>query len=338
MVASVPLDTAADEVSALQGKLAEKLAECEKLRRDIAEARAAKDAAFNCGKEGISAARKQMSQLRADLTKARQWQRDHAVPSQQSFEEPYGSLTSSSADAGGDAQHGSIETEDDRNRRRILQKRARGLRHELARWQHEVELLELEQPGQEAAIGELKGECMHLQDVLESTRHVVRHIELERDLQHMSAVTQQAPPPDEPGDEHEHHQVLAMYGNIEANAERRVRERAEDRSASLLAKAKKLNNVASAQQLLIQRLEKQLIKEEKTLEQREIDLFQEKRSMTQLKGAMRKRSDEFVAASLGFPTASRRAASQPPGRLPIADEESKLLQLQSDVKLPAVEN
>merc|ERR1719220_2005377 len=65
------------------------------------------------------------------------------------------------------------------------------------------------------------------------------------------------------------------HHSIEAKAERCVRERTEDRAGVLSGKAQKLMSVVSSQQLLIQRLEKQLVKEEDLLEQREKQLVKE---------------------------------------------------------------
>jgi len=77
-----------------------------------------------------------------------------------------------------------------------------------------------------------------------------------------------------------------------------------------------LTGVVASQQLLIQRLEKTVLKEEGLLEQRDAQLADESRRHLRLKGALRRRSDQAVAQALGWPHGGKkkqRAASVPPG-------------------------
>jgi len=274
---------------ALQQRLAAKRASNEKLRQQIAEKHAERDATRSACMSGIEAARAQMVRMQAELAAARHLQAKAAAAAAEAIsagEDPAAAASAALPSAG-------AETDEEKSRRQALQIQARALRHELAKWKHQVELMEVEAPKQEAEIAKLKSQLTHATDVLESTRNATRHAEV--DLEHIGS---------------RGGSPQAQAPCAEAMVERILRERTEQKNTMLKGKVKKLSTVASAQQLLIQRLEKQLVKEEGTLGQKAMQLAQEQKQHGQLKGALRKRSNAAVAAALGIPDkASHRARS-----------------------------
>ncbi|CAE7356187.1 unnamed protein product [Symbiodinium natans] len=86
----------------------------------------------------------------------------------------------------------------------------------------------------------------------------------------------------------------SAHSGIQVLAEKRLREKAEERGTQLAGKAKRLGQVLLAQKLLIQRLEKQIAEEELRVEQKELRLAGEEKLHVQLKVALRQRSDEIV--------------------------------------------
>merc|ERR1711920_1089862 len=127
-----------------------------------------------------------------------------------------------------------------------------------------VECIEGKRPRQEEEIVRLKAALTHTLDILSSTHHALRHQEVEQEFQRAAvmddadAIVRGEVPLHGGG-----------HGNIEAQAERHVRESVEDKNIRLSGKAKRLSGVVAAQQLLIQRLEKQLLQDEQQLERKE---------------------------------------------------------------------
>ncbi|CAJ1337647.1 unnamed protein product [Effrenium voratum] len=237
----------------LQRELEVKRQSCEKLRHHLAATRQEKETVVQSCLAGVEAAQAQMAQMRAELEMLKQAPKDEAEPS--------------------------VADEEEVSWRQMKLLECRNLRHELSKWRHQVATLEAKRPQDEAEVARLKVEVMHAQDVLESTRHAVRHLEVEQSMGEV---------PDEDC------QMGAPTHSIEVVAERHVRERAEERGSHLAQKAKRLGQVILAQKLLIQRLEKQIITEESLLEQKEMQLAGEEKLHIRLKVALRQRSDEIV--------------------------------------------
>merc|ERR1712083_786481 len=107
---------------------------------------------------------------------------------------------------------------------------------------------------------------MGFMDVIDSTRNTVRHHEVEQKLRDVVPIGS-SDGERSAGDRLPLHG--GGHGSVEAKAERIIRERTEQQNSGLSSKAKKLTRVVSAQQLAIQRLEKQLLKEESVLDQKE---------------------------------------------------------------------
>lgn len=286
-------DTDVEEQGSLQRRLADRRAEVERLRVRVAETTAARDAARQSGAAGIAAAQRQMMRMRAELD---------AV-----------SMDSMSVDG---ESAGLVKapvlkeaTEVDRERRLALQAEVRTLRHELSRWKHEAESLEGARPQHEEELAAAKAELVGVKDVLESTRHESKHHELETELcrLHQSREPSQSI------------QEVPLrgggHGCVEASAEQAIRERAEHTADHLSAKMQNLSKIASAQQLAIQRAERQLLRGEHVLEQREASLASEDQRGARLKNALRRRSDDMVSKALGWPTGPplRKSSSVPAG-------------------------
>lgn len=215
-------------------------------------------------------------------------------------------------------------------RRRALQTQVRAMRHELAKWKHQVDLMEVQKPKEEGEIVKLKAQLTHAADVLDSTRSAARHAEIDRDLaaagldrEGLAAVTAAAAAASSSvaawGEAAAKGQQLVPLVNLvkrdirgtnmEALAERTIRERTEEKNDMLRGKAKRLNNVCGAQQLLIQRLEKQILKEESSFVQKSMQLGHEAQHHAQLQKALRKRSNAAVAEALGLGSKGARAGA-----------------------------
>jgi hypothetical protein len=271
--------TEADECAALQIQLDAKRLECSKIQAALDQAIAGKAAAHEAGLAGIKAAKAKLEQLRAELVAVRRW-RDART----------GFVVESEDGAVG--PQAPEMSEEAKTQAKTQQVAVRSLRHELARWKHQVELIEAKRPRQEDEIIRLKAEVTHTLDILTSTQHAVKHHEVEREFQN--------PVPENEGVDNGEVPLLGGgHACVEAHAERLVREGIEDKNVRLSGKAKRLTGVVAAQQLLIQRLEKQLLQEEQHLEQKDEHLrFQDSR-VSQLKVLSRKQSDAHVKRMLG---------------------------------------
>jgi len=269
---------AAPEVAALQQRLEAKQDICRQLREQIEACHTERDATRSACTAGFAAAREQMVQMQAELAAARQ-------------------LQAAAVSEGGEGrrveQTSHVDAEMEQARKQALELRARALRHELLKWQHKTEGLVAQQKQQQAETARLQHSFTHAGDVLESTRNAAHHAKIDLELTPAAVSERQlkAAVPLSGGG----------HGCVEANAERYVRERTEAKNEVLAGKTKRLKGVFSAQQLLIHKLEKQLLKEEGALEHRSMQVSLEQQRHQTLKSSLRRRSDDAVAAALGFP-------------------------------------
>lgn len=311
--AAAPVQTEADECAELQQRLDDKRAECSQLSETLGQVANDKAVAQEAVLGGIKAAKAQMMQLRAELQAVKNWR-------------------SANNEVGGDpsammAEKPREASEDDdlemKQRAKEMQQQVRGLRHELARWKHQVESIEAKRPKQEEEILRLKGELTHTLDVLTSTQHAVKHHEVERDF---SLAQEQA-------NEMQGQQLGDVplhgggHGCVEAQAERLVRESRENKNIKLSGKAKRLTGVVAAQQLLIQRLETQVLMEERDLDQKDEQLNHHARKIAHLKALVRKNSDAHVAKMMGV-------AAHQPNRRKAAKSGSMSLELGMSASAP----
>mmetsp|Transcript_41960 Transcript_41960/g.91000 ORF Transcript_41960/g.91000 Transcript_41960/m.91000 type:complete len:297 (-) Transcript_41960:48-938(-) len=241
-------------VDLLRRELEIKRQSCQKLRKRLEMTRKEKDAVTKSCLTGVEAAHMQMMQMRDELDMLTQ---------AASEEQPH---------------QGSPKDDEELAWRQLKLLECRNLRHDLSKWKHQVATLENKRPADEVEVRRLKAEVMHAQDVLESTRHAVRHLEVEQENM---------------GDSEDDEYDLPSP-STEVLVERHVREKAEERGSHLARKAKRLAQVLLAQRLLIQRLEKQLLIEESQLEQKDLRLAGEEKLHLRLKVALRQRSDEIV--------------------------------------------
>mmetsp|Transcript_29173 Transcript_29173/g.45663 ORF Transcript_29173/g.45663 Transcript_29173/m.45663 type:complete len:308 (+) Transcript_29173:55-978(+) len=284
-------ETDASECLALQQRLDERLFECERLQAAMTQVECEKKAARLAVLSGIKAAKTQLQSLRSQLIDAKRWVDDRGGllldPDDRS---------TSPADAACEMDAVSLAStmlspvkEEDQTRVRALTLQLRVLRHELARWKHQVEIQAQKQPVQENEILRLKAAVRHQLDILESTQSAVKHQEVENEVQRSTV-----------RDDGGVSLLGGGHGSIEACAERHVRERVEDRNIKLAGKAKRLTGVVAAQQLLIQRLEKQLLKDELILEQKDAKLHRDCNRIEQLKAMARSHSKHHMEGLLGI--------------------------------------
>jgi hypothetical protein len=248
----------------------------QQLRQRLEDCKAEKEASTKSCLAGVEAAQAQMLRMRAELKALKQ------APDKDATEK----------------QGEAIDEDEVHSRRQMQQVEARALRHELSKWRHQTSMLEAERPKQEAEVARLKAELANAEDVLESTRHAVRHLEVERRHNEPDSTAAPSGPPRLDKNGLPIGKDKGGRGNVEAVAERRVREKAEERGSQLSSKTKRLGQVLIAQQMLIQRLEKQILKEEGILETRELRLSGEAKLHVRLKHALRQRSDEIVIEKL----------------------------------------
>eukprot|EP00931_Biecheleriopsis_adriatica_P016448 TRINITY_DN12110_c0_g1_i1.p1 TRINITY_DN12110_c0_g1~~TRINITY_DN12110_c0_g1_i1.p1 ORF type:complete len:307 (-),score=92.97 TRINITY_DN12110_c0_g1_i1:188-1108(-) len=285
-----------------QQELELKLRACDQLKIRLEACKREKHTIQQACSAGLEASKAQMAQMRAELKALRQARESVAAEAAEVSSSP-------------PARH-PVDQDEQRSLMQMRQLEARGLRHELAKWRHQATLLENKRPQEEMELANLKSELQHAHDVLESTRHAVRHLEVEtaQATKHdAEAKPAGAPQLDKNG--------LPVgrgaggKGNIDALAERHVRERQEERGTKLAGKAKRLGQVVLAQQLLIQRLEAQILKEEDVLERREQRLAGEMKLHLRLKVALRQRSDEIVVEKIlgkqAAPLKSKRHGGYP---------------------------
>lgn len=293
--------TEGGEIAGLQQRLEAARAECSQLQATLEQASAQKTAARNAGTSGIRAAKLQMGRLRTELAASKRWIEARSSPEKKTSED------ATAADVGVEA------TSEEKMRLISLQLAVRENRHELSRFKHQVDLSEAKIPKQEDEIVSLKTELTHVLDIWASTQHAVKHHEVERAFQKKAdgATVNR-------GDNSDPHHVPLHgggHGTVEASAERIVREGVENRNIKLSGKAKRLSGVVAAQQLLIQRLEKQVLQEEHLLSQKDRQLSHDSHSISQLRNVVRESSDTHIAKLLGKASfGTQRSASAP--RLP----------------------
>jgi len=292
-------DGSPNETTALQQRLNAKRQECASLQAMLTEATADKAAAHEGGLAGIRAAKAHMTRLRSELVTVRRWRDEHVGETK-----PTG-------------QQATEEDEQTKSYRNDLQLSVRALRHELARWKHQVQITEAKGPRQEEEIARLKAELTHTLDVLSSTQHAVKHHEIEREYRDREASTVK-PSLDDTSPE-----KVSLHGGghgcVEATAERHVRQKIEDKNLRLSGKAKRLSGVVAAQQLLIQRLEKKVLLEEKNIGQKDDHLQQQSASISQLTKMVRKQSDVHVRKMLGVATQQPNGQKMPSANSSISD-------------------
>lgn len=311
--------TEADECAELQQRLDARRAECAQLKEALAQVNNNKAVAQEACLFGIRAAKSQMGQLRLELLAVKKWRSSN----NEVGGEP---LAPGAADAEAAKALEASEDEDVelKQRAKEMQQQVRAIRHELARWKHQVDSIEAKRPKQEEEIVRLKGELTHTLDVLTSTQHAVKHHEVEREF-NLAQEQQKENECKDLGDVPLHG---GGHGCVEAQAERLVREGIEDKNIRLSGKAKRLSGVVAAQQLLIQRLEKQVLMEERDVEQKDEQLNFHASKISHLKTQVRKHSNAHVAKMMGV------AAEQPNRKAPATYSNSTSLELGQSASAP----
>jgi len=287
--------TEAEECAALQQALENQRAHCAQLQDALVQTAAEKRAAHEAGLAGIRAAKAQMQQLRDELDAVKRWK-----------------INNIEAPAAQGPLHDLVPDEDPveddhelKLRAKELQQHLRNARHELSKWKHQVDLIEAKRPKQEDEIAHLKAELTNTLDILSSTQHAVKHHEVEREFMAQETFNADG-------------EAVPLHGGghgcVEAKAERLVRESIEDKNISLSAKSKRLGGVVAAQQLLIQRLEQEVLSEEQSLEKKDDQLLVQDTKMAQLRTLVRKHANAHVASVMGVAAVqpNRRKAQASP--------------------------
>jgi len=308
---STAIETDTGECKFLQSRLDAKLSDTHALRLELDRVAAEKAAAHQAGVAGMRAAKTQLERLRAELVVVRQWRETRG---QESGE---GQLEEKSSEETAVHIPACVtEVEENKTKTKALQVQVRSLRHDLGCLKFQVDCLEGKRPRQEDETIRLKAELVHTLDILDATRYRVRHHEVEREFQMEAVAANERATASEravsPGDV-----GLAGggHGSIEARAERHVREDVESKNIRLSGKAKRLTGVVAAQQLIIQRMEKELVVEEQQLGRKDEQLYFQAHRLTQLKGMARKQSDSHVAKMVGVSMeqlSMRKASSSKP--------------------------
>eukprot|EP00933_Yihiella_yeosuensis_P008781 TRINITY_DN114418_c0_g1_i1.p1 TRINITY_DN114418_c0_g1~~TRINITY_DN114418_c0_g1_i1.p1 ORF type:complete len:343 (+),score=90.99 TRINITY_DN114418_c0_g1_i1:114-1142(+) len=285
----------------LQHRLAAQIAANEQLQAKLDSVLAEKEAAISACLAGAEAARVQMERMHGEIQMLRHMDGEERSrpnsagggPDAEDFDGPPQSRGSREDD---------VDPEEEKSKKQGLLLEARTLRSELTKWKHQASVLEGNRPQQEAEIARLKAEVATANDYLETTRHTVRHLEVEQGLAESEmdrvVASSSSSPRQNSGGGNATKPTRGGLGSVDAKAEKRVRQIAEGRSADLSSKTKRLSTVLAAQKLLIQRLEKQLAKEGGFLEQREMRLSSEVKLHGRLKVALRQQSDEVVVATV----------------------------------------
>lgn len=341
------------ELTSLQSRLHARLAECQQIRGELAAARSERDVAQRACAAGLQAARVQMARMRSELETIRQQrqQASSAVPAateelsadfqaEETLEAPddepppgVGSLggfereatpsvpsqTVTLSAAGFSQAPLEIDADDERLRREALRLEARALRHAVSKWRHQAEVLEAERPKRAKELLQLRAELTHVHDVLESTQHAVRHHEVEQGFLAAcvsaggNASARQLGSRDASGTPQG---CGGGYSSMEAQAERVVRERCEQKNTQLCGKARRLGGVLAAQQLLARRLEERLVVEEGGLERKDLQIAHESQLHQRFQGILRTRSDSAVMLALSVGAGALRASQKQPGAGP----------------------
>lgn len=331
-------DHEAEECALLRRRLTEQRANAARLRTQIAEEQAECEAAHTAASAALSVARLHSDQMRQELAACHRRLADHEAarnafvgPSEaarnlhsdggEDFVSPMPSDRSSRASLGFQESNSEIMSEGNKvtqrdltaeTLERALLMEVRQLRLDLNQCKHEVESLEAGRPSQEAQITQSKANLTHVRDVLESTQYQVKHYEIETGYGTRLSSQEQQPGPDRSGQ-----QPHVGHGSIQIAAERGVREKVEDKNGSLTDSTQRLTCLVAAQQLQIQRLEKQLLRMGKCAEHKSMQLQMASRDAQDAKRELRLQSDAAVAQSLGIPAAYQTAASMRRGiRLP----------------------
>jgi len=296
-------------MATLEAELAARRQANQELREAVAALRGERESVKQCCSVGIQAARAQMVRLRAELAAAQSISA-HIRSTQSAGPQHEGSTQSGgpqhershSSTASGErlAAVGPADLDTQRATSQSMQLEVRCLKLELAKCRHRAERLEQARPQQEAELARLGADLTHLLDVLGSTRTAARHRELEAE----EAAAPRPRPGGAPAANRKLKRSLSATdggrGNVDAAAERVAREAVEMKGEELAEKVRKLQRVRGAQQMLIERLEKELLMEESRLQQKDMQIHGEEQRRQRLRGVLRQCSDDLVAAALGL--------------------------------------
>lgn len=276
------LESARVEIASLTEKLERKTAEAEDLKEQLEAAKTEASHAHRAGVAALNAAQVQMQRLQADLASAQGregvdgmpptittgFSNDGGLQAGQPSMSGFWSTVSSFAP---------VKTFADDAQQRGLQQEARHLRLDLSHYQQKVEVMQIQQLHSEQEATRLKSTMSDLKDQLDYTRQLVKHHEVEQQLQNELNDTWGGENPCGIGKR-----------TLELRAEQKLREHMEKRNHKLTDQIQKLTACIASQQLAIQRLEKKVMAGQKKLLQKDQQLAHVTERASQLQGYLRR--------------------------------------------------
>jgi len=274
------LESARVEIAALTEKLDRKTTEAEELKEQLEAAKSDAFHAHRAGVAALNAAQVQMQRLQADLARAQG--REDGMPTTLSTgfsDGPHqiGQPSMSGFWSTVSSSFGPVKTFADDAQQRGLQQEARHLRLDLSHYQHKVETMQAQQQHSEQESTRMKSVMSDLKDQLDYTRQLVKHHEVEQQLQHELTDTWGGENPCGIGKR-----------TLELRAEQKLREHVEKRNNKLTDQIQKLTGCIANQQLAIQRLEKKVMNGQKKLLQKDQQLAHVTERASQLQGYLRR--------------------------------------------------
>lgn len=283
------LESARVEIAGLAEKLEKKTAECEEMKEQLEAARSEASHAHRAGVAALNAAQVQMQRLQSDLARAQGREGvDGGPPMNTGFSSdgPTGQPTTSGFWSTVSSL-GAAKGFEQEAQQRSLQQEARHLRLDLSHYQQKVEAMQVQQQHSEQENTRMKTVMSDLKDQLDYTRQLVKHHEVEQQLQHELNDTWGGDNPCGIGKR-----------TLELRAEQKLREHMEKRNNKLTDQIGKLTSCIANQQLAIQRLEKKVMNGQKKLLQKDQQLAHVTERATQLQGYLRRDMHQAAGQAL----------------------------------------
>merc|ERR1719160_1913649 len=170
---------------------------------------------------------------------------------------------------------------------RSLQQEARHLRLDLSHYQQKVEAMQVQQQHSEQENTRMKTVMSDLKDQLDYTRQLVKHHEVEQQLQTELTDTWGGENPCGIGKR-----------TLELRAEQKLRQQVEKRNNKLTDQIQKLTAVIASQQLAIQRLEKKLMSGQKKILHKDQQLLHVTERAAQLQGYLRRDMNQAAGQAI----------------------------------------
>jgi chromosome segregation ATPase len=284
------LESARVEIAALTEKLEKKTGECDELKEQLEAAKGEASHAHRAGVAALSAAQVQMQRLQADLAKAQGRDGVDGPPTLSTGFSSDGQPGQPTASGFWStvSSFGAAKSFADEAQQRCLQQEARHLRLDLRHYQQKVEAMQVQQQHSEQENTRMRSTIGDLKDSLDYTRQLVKHHEVEQQLQQELNDTWGGENPCGIGKK-----------TLELRAEQKLREHMEKRNNKLTDQIQKLTSCIANQQLAIQRLEKKVMQGQKKLLQKDQQLVHVTERAAQLQGYLRRDMYQAAGQAIG---------------------------------------